>query len=153
VVRVVRRDHVLEGDDAVGRRAPLLIHVLLDRDRHAMQRSDRTAGAHRLIVRLGLAQRGLAEIVHDRIDLAVGGAHARHGAAHGLDGGHRARRDRVGQLTGAPLPQRPLRVCHCSLLSASRCGLHTARGALDDSHGAKPRDGFHYNLGTLVAVA
>jgi hypothetical protein len=118
--RIVRRDHVLERDDAVGRRAPLLINVLLDRDRYAMQRSDRTAGAHRLVARLGLAQRGLAEIVHDRIELAVGGAHAGYRAAHGLRGGHHTCRDGVGQLAGAPLPQRPIRLCHCSLLLLSR---------------------------------
>jgi hypothetical protein len=75
-----------------------------------VQRSDRAAGAHRLVLRLGLAQRGVAEIVHDRIDLAVGGAHAGHRRAHGLDGGDLARRDRLGQIARAPLPQRPIGV-------------------------------------------
>ena len=35
------------------------------------------------------------------VELAVGGAHARHRAAHGLDGGHLARGDGLGQVTRA----------------------------------------------------
>jgi len=71
--RAVRgSEEIAKADDAVGRRASLLVDVFLDRYRHAVQRSERRIrGGDRAIGALRRSARHIGQIDGDRVELAV----------------------------------------------------------------------------------
>ena len=104
--RIVRRDHVPEGGDAVGVGLALVIDVDLDRDRDAVERAQRPAGRPVGIGPCRSRPGILAQVDDDGVERGVRGVHPR-----------AVRRDRLGcgnvavanggcGRRGGPLPDR-----------------------------------------------
>ena len=116
--RVLRRNHIREGRNAIAGRLALLVDIDLDGDRDAVQRAHRT----------GLAQRGIKipralnclvpQIVDHGIQVTVHVPHAGHGGGHGRLGRCVAFGDLLCELARAQLPD--WSVCHVSGLPLAK---------------------------------
>ena len=102
---VVHRDRILEGDDAVGGRAAGHVDVDLHRDRHAVQRPERVAGAHRCVRRIGRGQRRRVEDLDEGVQLAVDGSGPAQPCGNDITTGHRAVADQGGEFARRQAPQ------------------------------------------------
>ncbi len=125
--RILRRDHGFQRRQAVGRGRALHVDVFFDRHRYPVQRTELTALRHLLVCRGRCAQRLLAVVVNDRIELRVQRLHARQHGLHYRFTGKPLRADTVGELTGAQAPRfsHELSSSYCVQRSASSRRLST----------------------------
>jgi hypothetical protein len=97
-------DDVLEADDAVGGRATLLVDVLLDRHRYAVQRAQGVTVRDCAIGAFRCGARHIRQIDGHRVERRVDGRHARQARLQRILGGDLVFANRRRDAHRAPAP-------------------------------------------------